>query len=204
MDTEAVLRAAPFEPAQEYHLAIHVLHTHVVVLHTGKELLHLVEFVVVSGKERSRLSVLMLVQILHDGPRYAYSVVGGSASSKLVEEHERARSDVVQDVRCLRHLHHERRLAERYVVRCTHTGENLVHHTNPRALCRHETAYLRHQNDECRLAQQSRLTGHVGTGYYHNLLMLRVEHDVVGHILLAHLHLALYHRMATLVYVSHQ
>src|SRR3712207_1068522 len=53
VDTETVLAAAPHELAKEYHLAIDLLHAHVVVLDTREILFHFVEFMVVGGKERA-------------------------------------------------------------------------------------------------------------------------------------------------------
>ena len=50
MDTEGVLAATWHELAQEDNLTIHFLHTDVVVLDTVEVLLHLIEFVIMSGK----------------------------------------------------------------------------------------------------------------------------------------------------------
>ena len=60
------------------------------------------------------------------------------------------------------------------------------------------TPHLGHQDNERRLTQQRRLTRHVGTGYHHDLLLLIVEHHVVGNVLLPHGHQSLDHRVAAL------
>ena len=109
MNTERVFRTASHQFAQENDLAVQLLHADVIVLDTTEVLLHFVQFVIVSGEECACLRTLMIVQIFHNSPRYGDAVVGRSASSKLVEEHERAWSDVVENVRSLRHLHHKGR-----------------------------------------------------------------------------------------------
>ena len=112
MYTETVLRAAAFQFAQEDHLAVDLLHAHVVVFDAWKILFHLVELVIVSGEERASLCLGILVQILHNGPCDADAVVGTGAASKFIEEDERVWGDVVEDVSCLGHFHHKRGLAQ--------------------------------------------------------------------------------------------
>ena len=175
MDTKAVLRAALLELAQEDDFAVDLLHRDVVVLNAGKIFLHLVQLVVVGGEERARPAGLrVLVQVFNDGPGYRDAVVGRRAAAQLVEEHQRAAADVVQDVRGLSHLDHERRFAQGDIVRGAHTGEDFVHQADFRGLCGHEAAHLGQQHNEGRLAQQRRLTGHVGAGDDDNLLSLVV------------------------------
>ena len=140
----------------------------------------------------------MLVQILHDGPCNGDAVVGRGAATQLVEEHQRARCDIVQDVGGLGHLDHECRFAQRDIVGGAHTGEYFVHQTDSSALCGHEAAYLGQQYDEGRLAQQRRFTGHIRSGDDDNLLFLVVQVDVVGHIPLPYRQLFLDDRMASL------
>ena len=85
MNTEGVLRTAPHQFAKEDDLAIHLFHTDVVVLDATEVLLHLIEFVIMSGKESACLCPWALMQIFHYCPCYGYAVVGGSASSEFVE-----------------------------------------------------------------------------------------------------------------------
>ena len=80
MNTEGVLRAAPLQLAHKNHLAVNLLHRHVVVLDALEVLLHLVQLVVVGGKERTGLRLGVLVQILHDGPCNRDAVVGAGAA----------------------------------------------------------------------------------------------------------------------------
>ena len=53
MDTEGVLRAALLQLSEEDDLALHLLHADVVVFYAREVLLHLVQLVVVGGKERA-------------------------------------------------------------------------------------------------------------------------------------------------------
>ena len=203
MDTEGVFGAAAFELSQEDYLAVHLAHADIVVLYALEVLFHLVKLVVVGGEEGACGGLGVLVQVFHDGPCDAYSVVSRRAPAKLVEEHERARRGVVENVGGLGHFHHERGFAQRDVVRRADTGENLVHQAYFRALCRHVAARLGHQSDERRLSQQSRFTGHVGTCYYDYLLSAVVKVDVVGHVALPYRQLGFYHWVASLLDVEH-
>ena len=145
----------------------------------------------------------MLVYVLHDGPGYGDTVVGGGTAAQLVEQHQAARRQVVQDVGGFVHLYHEGRLTHGDVVAGAYTGKYLVHQPDVRTLGRHEAAYLRHEGDERRLAEEGRLTGHVGTGDDDNLLRLAVEHDVVGNIFFANGQLLFNDRMASLMDIEH-
>ena len=61
---------------------------------------------------------------------------------------------------------------------------------------------MRHEHDECSLSEECRLTCHVRTRDDDNLLTLRVEVDIVRHILFAERQLSLYHRMPSLMDVD--
>ena len=202
MDTERVLGTAALQLAQEDDTIVNFFHTHIVVLDAPEVLLHLVEFVVVGGEECARLCLGMLVQVLHNRPRDGNAIAGGGAATEFVEEHQRAGRDVVQDIRCLGHFHHERGFAERNVIGSTHTGENLVNESYMRTLGGHKTANLRQQYDEGRLAQQGTLTGHVRTSNDDYLLFLIVKINIIRHILFAQGQLGLDNGMATLMNVD--
>ena len=176
VDTERVLRAAALELAQEDDLVAHLADRDVVVLHARTHLLHLVELVVVRGEERLGMGRGVVVQVFDHGPGDRDAVVGRRAAPDLVEQHDAAVRDVVQDAGRLEHLDHEGRLALRDVVRCPDARENLVHDADVRRFGRDERAHLRHEDDEGRLPQQSRFTRHVGTRDHHDLLLLVVEH----------------------------
>ena len=142
------------------------------------------------------------MQIFHDSPSYGDAVVGGSASSKFVEEYERLWRYIIKDIGCLGHLNHKGRFTKGYVVACSNTGEYLIHQTYACAFGRNKRANLCHQYDEGSLAQKCRLTRHVRTRDNHNLLTVGVEHNIVGYILLAYWHLSLDDGMASLLDVD--
>ena len=88
MDTKRVLTPTPFQLPKEDDLAVHLLHADVVVLDALEVLLHLVQLVVVGGKERTGLASAVLMQVFHDGPGYADAVVGRGATSQFVKEYQ--------------------------------------------------------------------------------------------------------------------
>ena len=90
MDTKGMLAPTLFQLAQEDDLTFDLLDRDVVVLDTREVLLHLVQLVIVRGKERTGPSLGLLVQIFYDGPGYGDAVVGRSTTAQLVEEHQRA------------------------------------------------------------------------------------------------------------------
>ena len=203
MDTEGMLAAAALQFAQENDLIVDFLHRYIIVLDALEGFLHFVQFMVVRGKERTRLGMRMFVDILHDGPGNGDAVVGGSTAPQLVKKHQAAGRKVIQDVGRLVHLHHKRRLAHGDVVAGSHTGEYLVHQTDMRAFRRNETADLRHKRNQGGLTEQCRLTRHVGTGNDDNLLRAAVQHHIVGYVLLAYRKLLLDDRVTPLVYLQH-
>ena len=85
-----MLAATRLQLAQEDNLAIHLLHTHVEVLDAREILLHLVQLVIMSGKEGASLRLLVLMKIFHDSPGDADAIVGRSSTTQLIEEHQGA------------------------------------------------------------------------------------------------------------------
>ena len=116
MDTEGVLAATGHELAQEDNLVADLLDAHIVVAYGGELALHLVELMIVGGKERAGASLGILVEVLDDGPGYADAVVGRGATPQFVEEHQRALGDIVEYVGSLGHFDHKSGLAERNIV----------------------------------------------------------------------------------------
>ena len=203
MDTETVLAASALQPAQEDDPSIGLAHAYIIILYAGEAVLHLVEFVVMGGKEGACPASGMLVDVLHNGPGNADAVVGAGAASKLIEEHKRAAGEVVEDAGGLVHLHHEGALALGDVVAGANAGEDFVHKADARAVGWHKTSHLCHEHDEGCLAQKGALTSHVGSGDDDNLLLLCVQLHIVGHIAFAHGHLLLNDGMAPLTDVYH-
>ncbi len=203
MNTEGVLTATPLQLTQENDLVIYLLDRHIVILDAPETFLHLVQFMVVRGKERARFRFRMLMDVLHDCPGDGNTVIRGSAASQLVEQYQATRRKVVQDVCRLVHLYHKGRLAHGNIIAGPHTGEYLIHQPDMGILRRYETADLSQQRNQCRLPQQSGLTRHIGTCYDNNLLGLAIQHHIVGNILLADGKLFLNHRMPSLADFQH-
>lgn len=63
-----------------------------------EEFLHLVELMIVRGEERSRMRFRILMDVFNNGPGNGDAVVGGSAATQFIEEHEATRREVVHDV----------------------------------------------------------------------------------------------------------
>ena len=202
MDTKAVSTSTWLQFAQEDDLPVHLAHTHIEILDTREASLHLVQLMIMGGKECTRMTIPILMDILHDGPCYADAVIGTGTSSQFIKEDERTLGEVVHDIGSLAHLHHEGTLTHRDIVTGSHSCEDLVHISYMCRLGRHEASHLCHQGDECSLAQQGTLTGHVGSGDDDNLLLLGVEVNIVGHILFAQGQLFLYDGMPSLANVD--
>ena len=154
----------------------------------------IIKFVIMSRKERL-CPIAVFMYVLHDRAGDGHSVVGGSASSDLVEKHEGTRRNVVEDHRGLEHLHHEGRLSAGNVVRSTDAGEYLVAVADAGLCGRNERTYLGHKDYEGRLPQEGGLTGHVRTRENNDLLGLIVEIYIIRNELLPCLHHGLDHRM---------
>ena len=98
------------------------------------------------------------------------------------------------------HLDHEGGLAAGDVVGGADTGKYLVEQADVCRLGGHERAYLGHHGYQGGLPQKGGLTGHVRAGEDDNLLLLAVEVQVVGHVLLPGGHHPLDDRVAALLY----
>ena len=103
------------------------------------------------------------MDVLYDAPRYRYAIVCARTPAELVKQHKRAGREIVEYARCFGHLDHECALAERDVVRGSHTGEYLVDIAYMCALGWYERPYLCHQGDEGGLSEQRALACHVGS-----------------------------------------
>ena len=143
------------------------------------------QLVVMGGEQGFRTHLGIRRQVLGDGPRDTQAIEGGGATANLVEHDEAPPRRRVQDVGCLLHLDHERRVAPRDVVRRPDAGVNSVYQWNLGLARGHERAGLRHQADEGGLPQVGRLAAHVGSGQHDELAARAVEVDVVRHERLA-------------------
>src|SRR5690606_25279497 len=119
----------------------------------GKGALPLVKLMVMSGKER-HVAVPAFVDIFHHGPGNGDAVIGARSPPYLIKQHETTILQIIKDAGSFIHLNHRGRLTERQVIRCTHPCKYLVNYSNPRLLCRHETACLCHDHYQGCLPEQ--------------------------------------------------
>ena len=87
---------------------------------------------------------------------------------------------MVQDVRHLRHLHHEGGLSGAQVVAGADAGEDAVHHADVGVGRGDEAAHLGHQDDQRHLAHIRGLARHVGAGDDGHPVLLFAHKRVVG------------------------
>ena len=168
---------------------------------TAIYVLKVIEFMVMRG-EKSLCTVAIFMDIFHDRTRYGHTVIGRSSSAYLVQKHQRTRRDVMQDHRSLQHLHHECGFSAGDVVGSSHTGEYLIAVTESRFGGWHIRSHLSHQDDQRRLTQERRLTGHVRTRKDDYLLLFIIKINVIRNEFLSGLHHGLDDRMTTLLYVD--
>ena len=73
------------------------------ILHPRVQRSQVVQLVVVRGEERLG-TLSKLVDVLYDGPSDGHAVVRGGSAANLVQQHQRAIGQVVQDHRRFQHL----------------------------------------------------------------------------------------------------
>ena len=152
---------------------------------------------VVGGKEGLGPQELFVRAVLQHRPGNGHAVKSGRAPADLVENQQRVLGRVAQDVRHLRHLHHEGGLSGGEVVAGADAGEDPVHHTDAGIGRRDKGPDLRHEHDQRDLAHIGGLTRHVGAGNDGHPLLLFAHKRVVGHEERIPEH-PLHHRMAAL------
>ena len=87
MDTETMFRTASFQFTQEDDLTIDLLDADVEILDAREGPFHLVQLVIVCGKERAGMSAIVLMDVFDNGPRDGNAVVGTCAATQFIEEH---------------------------------------------------------------------------------------------------------------------
>ena len=203
MDTETVFTASGNQFAQEDHFVIDLLHRNIVVLDTLERSLHLVQLMIMRGKQCLRTGIGMFVDIFDNRPGNRNTVVCACPASQFVKQDKTAGRHVVEDIRSLVHLHHESGFSDRNVIRSSHTCKYLIHNPDTSAFGWDETTDLRHQRNQSRLAKQSGLTGHVRSGDNDNLLLFIVQIDIIGNVRFADRQLFFNHRMAASLNIDH-
>ena len=150
---------------------------------------------VVGGEQGLGPQELFVRAVLQHRPGDGHAVKSGGAPADLVQDEQGVLRGVAQDVRHLRHLHHEGGLAGAEVVAGADAGENAVHHADAGAGRRHERAHLGHEDDEGHLAHIGGFARHVGAGDDGHPLLLLPHKRVVGNKEAVFQNL-LHHRMA--------
>src|ERR1700730_13495308 len=139
------------------------------------------QLVIMGGKERQRAKLRCIVEIFEDRLRDAHAVVGAGAATDLVENEQAARRGVSEDVRRLHHFNHEGRQPAGQLIVSADPGEDPIAKADDGPLGGHEATRLRQQDDDAGLPQVGRLAGHVRSAEQHDLLIVRVQPQVVGH-----------------------
>ena len=101
------------------------------------------------------------MHVLDQRPGQGQAVVGAGAAADLVQDHQGPRGGVVQDVRDLDHLDHERRCAAADIVAGSDPGEDAIGDAHVGGLGGDPRPDLGQQSDQRGLADVGRLTGHV-------------------------------------------
>ena len=132
-------------------------------------------------RREERLRADLLVQMLDDAPREAEAVERAGAAADLVEDDEAPAGGVVEDVRRLAHLDHERALAPGEVVARADAREDAVEQVDPSRGGGDAAPGVREQREQRDLPDVGALACHVRPGDQRDLLLHEVERRVVGY-----------------------
>src|SRR5512142_2744034 len=126
----------------------------------------------------------MVMNVFDHSPSDREPVVGGCTATDLIQDEERARGGVMQNVCGFDHLHHEGGLPRVDLILGANAGEDAIYQPNLRRIGRDEGADLRHENDQRGLAQISALPTHIGSSDdAYDLAFF--EDDIVGDVTFA-------------------
>ncbi len=120
------------------------------------------------------------MQVLQHGPGDAHAVPCGRSAPHLVQNDEAAVCDVVQNVGCLQHLHHEGAAAPHQVVPRADTREDAVHQAKGRLLRRDPHPRLSHDGQQRRHAEPGGFARHVGPREDDDAGVFASQADIVG------------------------
>ena len=107
------------------------------------------------GKEGSDAAPGPPCQLFSNRPRQSQPVERARAASDFVKDDEAALGGLTQDARGLHHLHHERTLALRQIVRSAHAREDAIAQAKLRFPGGDERAHLREEADQRGLAEHA-------------------------------------------------
>src|ERR1700682_4928412 len=180
MNAVAAVRAALHDLVQEDDALTFLAHFHPEVVEARQSLGQRGQLVVMGREERQRAQLRRVMKVLEDRLRDAHPVVSARAAADLVEDKQAAGRRVGEDVGGLDHLDHEGRQPSGQLIVRADAGEDPVTETDDGAGRWNEAPHLRQQHDDAGLAQVGRLSGYVRPAQQNNLLIVRVEPQVIG------------------------
>ena len=171
LDTVAFIRTPGHDLAEPDDMVALLFHGYSEVLHTGQRLFELIEVVIVRGEERLCPD---RVQVFRDRPGQCQAIVSAGAAPDLIQNHQGARRGIVQNIRGLVHLHHERALAACQVVVRSDPRKDAVDEANGGRIGGNKGADLCQQHDQCHLTEIGAFPCRIGAGNNVEAMILAV------------------------------
>ena len=179
MDAIALVRPTRDDPVQEDDLAIMFLNGDVGVAKVGFGLCEVYQLMIMRGEQGSGAEVV--VDVFGDRPGERDAIEGACPSADLVEDDQTSGGCVVEDVRRLGHLDHERALATTQLVGGSHAGEEAINHADLGPSSRHEAPHLGENRQQRHLTDIGGFARHVRPGDEQDRPTLGAKVDVVRH-----------------------
>src|ERR1043166_2854466 len=177
LDSITFVRAARDYLAEENNLLVPFADGDIEIADAFAFYRELRQLVVMRCEQCSRFDLVM--EKFGDAPGDRQTIERRCPAADLIENHEAALGGIVNDVRGLVHLHHERGLPAREIVVRAHARENAIYQTDLCAHRRHEAPDLRHQNNQRNLADIGRFPRHVRPGHDRQPYAVAVERRIV-------------------------
>ena len=180
MNSVAPVGASGDYPVQEDHPAPLIRHRYIEVLDPWQNTSEFHQFVIMGGEEGLRAEVRAVMEELNHRPGDGEAVIGGRATPDLIQDDERARCGIVQDIGRFGHLNHESGLPCRQVLLGTYSCEDAVDYSDACRIGRHEAAHLGHKDNQSHLSEIGRLPRHVWAGQDDQLILPVTQARIVG------------------------
>src|SRR5581483_1551537 len=179
LNAVALVRRTGDDLPQEDDLLVPLLHGDIEVRDARTRLREIRDLVIVRGKQRDAAALGVIVQVFDDRPCERQPVERRRAAPDFVEDDERSLRRIVENVRGLVHLDHERRFAARELVRCPDPREDAIEDAETRLRGGDERTRLIENHDERDLAEIGRLPPHVRTGDDLNSIAVPLDVGVI-------------------------
>ncbi len=163
---------------QKYHVSVFLRHVHIEIFYTETLVFKGGKLVVMGGKQGSDMR-FFVAKVFHRRPGDGKPVVGAGSPPDFVQDDQAASLCIVENIRKLAHFHEEGGLPLGKIVRSADTGKNSVADADSCPFARHETARLRHQNDEGGLSHIGGFSCHIRTCYEEHTFICVVEIGIV-------------------------